>query len=244
MRFKGKSALVTGAASGIGRQAALALAEEGAGVVLNDVDALDDVEAEVAAAGATEPLGHRGDASDPQVIASLIEASRERFGGLDAVFVNAGITRDGLVGQLSASDWDDVLRVNLTGAFHLCQQALPHLRDGGAIVLTSSVSALGNIGQSNYAASKAGLIGLARALALETAGRGIRVNAVAPGFTDTRLVAAIPERVRRKLLERVPLGRLARPEEIARVLLFLASDEASYITGQVIFVDGGASVGP
>jgi len=129
------------------------------------------------------------------------------------------------------------------GPFLLCRAAFPRLEDGGSVVVTSSVSALGNIGKVNYAASKAGLIGLTRSAALEGASRRVRVNAVAPGFTNTRMVASIPDKVRSKLLERVPLGRMAEPGEIANAMLFLASDEASYTMGQVLFVDGGASVG-
>ena len=186
---------------------------------------------------------HVADASSPEEVARVFTELGERWGGIDVVFANAGINRDGFVPRLSDSDWEDVLRVNLSGPFYACREAFERLPSGGAIVLTSSVSALGNLGQANYAASKAGLVGLVRSLALEGAARGIRANAVAPGFTRTPMVESIPEKVRAKLIERVPLGRMADPEEIVRAMLFLASDDASYVTGQTLFVDGGVSVG-
>ena len=175
----------------------------------------------------------------------MFEQILKRWERVDVVLANAGVVRDGFLRQLDEESWNDVMKVNLTGCFHVCRAAFEAMssRGGGAIVATSSISALGNLGQSNYAASKAGVIGLVRSLALEGARLGIRVNAVAPGLTDTAMVRSVPAKVRDKLLARVPLGRMARPEEIARAMLFLASDEASFITGQVLFVDGGASVG-
>jgi 3-oxoacyl-[acyl-carrier protein] reductase len=240
VRFSGKTALITGAASGIGRAAALALAAEGANVALNDVDAASLPSSEIGVARCSE---HVADVSDPTLVERMVSEIEDRWGHLDVVLANAGINRDGFVGQLSNDDWDDVVRVNLSGVFFVCRAAFPKLSDGASVVMTSSVSVLGNRGQANYAASKAGLLGLARTLALEGASRSIRVNAVAPGFTDTPMVRGVPDKVRDKLIERVPLGRMAAPEEIARAMLFLASEEASYITGQVLFVDGGVSVG-
>lgn len=242
MRFSGRTALVTGAASGIGREAARALAAEGASVALNDIQPLSAIAREIDPAGASTSE-HVADVSDPGAVSGMLDEVLERWGRLDIVLANAGINRDGFVHQLSDDDWDAVLRVNLGGSFYVCRAAFPRISDGGSIVMTSSVSALGNLGQANYAASKAGLWGLARSLALEGAPRALRVNAVAPGFTDTPMVASIPRKVRDKLISRVPLGRLADASEIARVMLFLASDEASYITGQILFVDGGVSVG-
>jgi 3-oxoacyl-[acyl-carrier protein] reductase len=244
VRFERKTALVTGAAAGIGRAAALLLASEGARVALVDVQSMAQTAAALESSNAGDRYSeHRADVTDSLAVDRAMEEAAERWGGVDLVFANAGINRDGFVHQLTDERWDEVLRVNLTGAFYLCRSAFARFRDrGGSIVATSSVSALGNMGQANYAASKSGLIGLVRTLALEGAARGIRVNAVAPGFTATRMVDSVPERVRERLMDRIPLKRLARPDEIARAMLFLASEEASYITGQVVFVDGGLSV--
>jgi 3-oxoacyl-[acyl-carrier protein] reductase len=244
VRFSGKTALVTGAASGIGRAAAVLLAAEGANVALVDKQPTSHSVAEIGPSAGTRCSEHRADVSDSQAVDRAMSEATERWGRVDVVLANAGINRDGFVHQLTDERWDEVLRVNLTGAFYLCRSAFARFgADGGSIVATSSVSALGNLGQANYAASKSGLVGLVRTLALEGAERGIRVNAVAPGFTATRMVESVPQRVREKLVARIPMKRLARPEEIARAMLFLASEEASYITGQVVFVDGGASVG-
>lgn len=240
MRFSGKTALITGAASGIGRAAALALAAEGASVAVNDVRDASELVAEI---GVEQCSHHLADVSDATRVEGMLTDVVDRWGRLDIVLANAGINRDGFLDRLSDDAWEDVVRVNLGGVFYVCRSAFPKLSDGGAVVVTSSVSALGNLGQTNYAASKAGLIGFSRAFALEGARRRIRVNAVAPGFTDTPMVRAIPEAVRDKLIGRVPLGRIASPVEVAAAMLFLASEEASYITGQVLFVDGGVSVG-
>ena len=240
MQLEGKTALITGAASGIGRAAAVAFSEAGASVAVNDVASLSETAGVLEGAPFSE---HVADVSSSASVDSMVGDVMERWGKLDIVVANAGINRDGFVGQLSDEAWSDVLAVNLSGPFYVARAAFPHVSDGASILMTSSVSILGNVGQTNYAASKAGLVGLARSLALEGAKRGIRVNALAPGFIDTAMVASIPEKVRAKLFERVPLKRMGRPEEIAQAMLFLASDAASYITGQTLFVDGGLSVG-
>lgn len=246
MRLAGRIALITGAAGGIGQAAARLFADEGASLALSDLPG-----------SAWEPLAdelreqdrpfsvHEADVSDAGAVSKMLSEILERWGGLDVVLANAGINRDGLVDQLSEEAWDEVMDVNLKGCFLVCQAAFQALaaRGGGSIVATSSASALGNIGQSNYAASKAGICGLVRSLALEGARRGIRVNAVAPGFTDTPMARSVPVKVKDKLLAKVPLGRMAKPEEIAKAMLFLASEESSFVTGQVLFVDGGVSIG-
>lgn len=246
MRVAGKVALVTGAAGGIGQAAAHLLAEEGARLALNDVPgaALESLTAELEKKGHAFSV-HPADVTDGRAVERMLSEIIARWEGLDIVLANAGINRDALVEKLSEEEWDRVLNVNLKGCFLTCRAAFQAMsaRGGGTIVATSSVSALGNIAQSNYAASKAGIFGLVRSLSLEGADFGIRVNAVAPGLTDTSMARSIPGRVRDKLLARVPLGRMARPDEIGQAMLFLASPESSYITGQVLFVDGGASVG-
>ncbi len=254
MSLKGKVAWITGAASGIGRATALRFAREGACVVLGDVDAepLAEVVAEIEGQGGTA-LAVTGDVTRREDVQTMAEAALREHGRLDILINNAGINRDGLVVKVKDGDvqlmgddaWDPVLAVNLKGSF-LCAQAaaVPMIRQGGGrIVNTSSIGALGNIGQANYAASKAGVIGLTKTLALEWARFGITVNCVAPGATRTRMTAGIPEKVMEGLIQKIPLRRLAEPEEIAAVHLFLVSDEAAYITGQVLFVDGGISVG-
>lgn len=254
MKLKDKVAWVTGAGSGIGRATALRFASEGARLVLTDIEeaGLQDVAQEIRSAGgkAEIALGNVGRRED---VARIVEQALRSYGRLDVLINNAGINRDGLVVkakddqvQLMGDDrWDPVLEVNLKGTF-LCAQAaaVPMIRQAyGRIVNTSSIGALGNVGQANYSASKAGVIGLTRTLALEWARFNIHVNCIAPGATETRMTAGIPEKLREALIEKIPLRRLAKPEEIAAATLFFVSDDADYITGQVLFVDGGISVG-
>lgn len=245
-RLAGRVALVTGAGGGIGAATAARLASEGAavGVIDLQVDGVQNTVANLESAGG-RALALVGDVSSAATVADLVRQARERFGRVDILVNNAGINRDALAVKLTEEQWDAVMAVNLKAAF-LCAQAVqPHMREagGGAIVNTASIAALGNVGQANYAASKAGVIGLTKTLALEWARYGIRVNCVAPGGTETRMTAGIPPEIREKLMGTIPLKRFAQPSEIAAVHAFLVSDDASFVTGQVLFADGGASVG-
>jgi 3-oxoacyl-[acyl-carrier protein] reductase len=241
--LKGKVALVTGASQGIGRAAALALAEAGARVAAaaRSVEKLEALVAEIATAGG-EARAIRMDIASADEIKAGFKQALEAFGRLDILVNNAGITRDGLALRMKADDWDAVLRTNLTGAFLCAQQALaPMLRQraGRIINVTSVVAEMGNAGQANYVAAKAGLIGLTKALAAEVASRSITVNAVAPGFVATDMTEGLSQEVKDKLAERIPLGRMGTDRDVAAAIVFLASDEAGYITGHVLDVNGG-----
>jgi NAD(P)-dependent dehydrogenase (short-subunit alcohol dehydrogenase family) len=254
MKLKDKVALITGAGGGIGRAIALRFAKEGAAVTVCDIDEASAHEtAKLIAEGDGTAIAVMGDVSARLDAQRMVDAATSNFGRLDILINNAGITRDALTvrvkdGQvklMSDEQWDTVMAVNLKGTWLMSQlAALPMIKqNSGRIVNTASVAAEGNIGQANYSASKAGVIGLTRTLALEWARFNIAVNCVAPGGVKTRMTAAIPENVMAGLLERIPYKRLAEPGEIAAVHAFLASDDASYITGQVIFVDGGVTIG-
>jgi NAD(P)-dependent dehydrogenase (short-subunit alcohol dehydrogenase family) len=246
MRLDGKVALVTGAANGIGAATARRLAQEGAKLVLVDLSEGDLAQTAAAIADAGgEVLALGGNVSQAAEVASVVEQAKARFGRIDILINNAGINRDAMAHRLTEENWDAVLDVNLKGSFLCAQAVMPVMREqnDGRIVNTASIAALGNVGQSNYAASKAGLIGLTRTLALEWSRYNIRVNCVAPGGTDTRMTAGIPDNIRESIMQRIPLKRFATPDEIAATHAFLVSDDASYITGQTIFVDGGTSIG-
>jgi 3-oxoacyl-[acyl-carrier protein] reductase len=241
--LKDKVALVTGASQGIGRDTALALAEAGAKVAVaaRTEEKLAALVSDIAAAGGTS-LAVKMDVADAEQVKAGFKQALEKFGRLDILVNNAAITRDGLAMRMKADDWEAVLRTNLTGA-HLCiQQALPTMmkaRAGRIINISSVVAQSGNAGQANYVAAKAGIIGLTKAIAIEMASRNITVNAVAPGFVETPMTDALPDKVKEELKTRIPLGRMGSARDVAVAIVFLASDEAGYITGHVLNVNGG-----
>ena len=242
-RFEGKVAVVTGGARGIGRALTEGFARGGARVVISGRDeaALELARSAVVAGGA-EAIAVRADVSQEADADALCDRALEAFGRADILVNNAGVTRDGLLLRMKDADWEHVLATNLTGAFHCIRAfAKPMMKQRwGRIVNVSSVVGLtGNAGQANYAASKAGLLGLTKAVAKELASRHITVNAVAPGFIETAMTDALTEKVREGLLAQIPMGRLGKPEDVASAVAFLCSEDAAYVTGQVLTVDGG-----
>src|SRR5262245_14096405 len=246
MALAGRVALVTGAGSGIGEATARRFAAEGAVVVVNDVDG-DRARAVATAIGKDggKAAAVGADVTRRDDVERLVAGIVAEHGRLDVLINNAGINRDAMSHKMTEEQWDQVLTVNLKGTFLCAQAALPRMRERGwgRVVNTSSIGSLGNIGQANYSASKAGVIGLTKTLALEYAKYGVTVNCVAPGAVMTPMLAGVPDQIREKITAGIPVGRIAEPREIAAVHAFLASDEAAFITGQVIFVDGGMSVG-
>lgn len=243
MRLQSKVAIVTGAARGIGRATALLFASEGARVVLADLDdsAGAETAGDIAATGGTA-LYVRTDVSKQSDARALAARAKEQFGRIDILINNAGITRDATLAKMTEEQFDAVLQVNLKGVFNCAQAVMPSMIDAGygRIVNTSSVVALyGNFGQTNYVATKSAVIGMTKVWARELGRKGITVNAVAPGFIATEMVNSVPEKVLTMIKERTPLQRLGEPVEIARAYLFLASDEASFVNGAVLSVDGG-----
>ena len=240
-------ALVTGASRGIGAACARALAEAGYDV---GVGFASDADGAAATAAAVEEAGaratvHRADVADEAAAGAMVEAVEEALGPLDAVVLNAGITRDGLAVRMGGEDWSAVIDTNLSGAFYTARPALRGMlrrRSGSIVAVSSIVGLIGNAGQANYAASKAGMLGMVRALAREAGGRGVRVNAVAPGYIATDMTSALSDDQRSALLASTPLGRLGEPEDVAAAVVFLCSPEASFITGAVLSVNGGLAM--
>jgi 3-oxoacyl-[acyl-carrier protein] reductase len=240
-----KTALVTGASRGIGRITAIMLAQRGFTVAVNYLVGFEDEANEVK--DTIEKEGGRaitvpGDVSKAEDVEAMIAAVKEQFGHIDLLVNNAGITRDGLLMRMKEIDWDLVLNIDLKSVFLTTKAVAPIMmkqRSGAIVNVASVVGITGNIGQVNYSAAKAGVIGVTKTSAKELAGRGIRVNAVAPGFIQTSMTAVIPENIKEEMLRSVPLSRMGQPEDVAKAICFLASDEAAYITGQVLKVDGG-----
>jgi len=247
MTFQDKVVVVTGSSRGIGRAAAVELGRQGAAVVVNFVKDAAAAEAVVAAVvqSGGRAVAHQADVSDFAAAEALIKFAIQHFGDLHILVNNAGITRDGLIMMMSEADWDVVQATNLKSTFNCSKAAVRHMmrkRFGRVINITSVAGQMGNAGQTNYSASKAGQIGFTKALAREVAPRGITVNAVAAGYIETDIWATVPEAARQAALTMIPLGRTGQPEEIAKAVAFLASDDAAYITGHVLTVDGGMAM--
>ena len=241
-----KLSLVSGASSGIGRAIAVREARAGRNLLINyagNEEGAKETERLIhEAAPEAEVLLFRADVSEEEAVREMVDAAVERFGAIDVLVNNAGITRDNLLLRMSAEDFDSVLRINLRSVFLLSKyvgKCMLKKRSGRIINISSVVGLHGNIGQVNYAASKAGIIGITKTLAREYAGRNITVNAVAPGFIETRMTETLPEKIKESMLSEIPLGRFGKPEDIANAVSFLASDESSYITGQILLIDGG-----
>lgn len=245
MWFENKVAIITGAGRGIGREAALLFAQEGAKVAVCDIIAEGQKVAEEIKERGREAIFVKTDVTDRAQVQRMVETVKSKFGRIDVLINNAGVLRDAQLLKLSEEDWDLVLNVNLKGVFNVTQAVAPIMiaQGRGKIVNVASVVALhGNFGQTNYVASKAGVIGLTKVWARELGRKGINVNAVAPGFIKTEMTAAVPEKILNMMAEKTPLGRLGTPRDIANAYLFLASEEADFINGAVLCVDGGLVV--
>ena len=244
MLLDGKVAMVTGASRGIGRSVAIALAKAGAKVIINyagNVTAAQEVKDLIDAAGGQSMIVQADVASD-EAVGAMVKDTMDAFGQIDILVNNAGITRDNLLMRMKEGDWDAVMNTNLKGVF-VCTKAVSRVmmkqKSGKIINMTSVVGIMGNAGQANYAAAKAGVIGFTKSMAKELATRGITVNAVAPGFINTDMTAVLSEQLKDELATKIPVGRLGSPEDVAAAVLFLVSDAANYITGQTLNVDGG-----
>ena len=244
MKFEGKVALVTGASRGIGRAIALALAAQGADVAVNYAGseaAAKEVAAEIEAMG-RKAFVIQADIASTEASTAMVDAVVKEFGRIDVLVNNAGITRDGLLMRMKEEDWDAVITTNLKGVFNCTKAAIKYMmkqKSGNIVNISSIVGVMGNAGQANYCAAKAGVIGFTKATAKEVAARGIRVNAIAPGFIKTDMTSVLSEKVVEAMLAGIPLNRLGETEDIAKAVLFLASSDANYIPGQTLHVDGG-----
>ncbi|RDU23315.1 3-oxoacyl-[acyl-carrier-protein] reductase [Anaerosacchariphilus polymeriproducens] len=245
--FQGKVALITGASRGLGREIALTLAQQGAKVVVNyngSKDKAEEVVEKITNNGG-EAISYQCNVSDFQAVEIMVKEVIAKFGRVDILVNSAGITKDNLIVKMKEEDFDQVIDINLKGTFntikHVSRQMLKQ-RAGKIINITSVSGVLGNIGQANYSASKAGVIGLTKTMARELASRGINVNAVAPGFIETEMTAVYDESQIAMFVEQIPFKRLGKPDEVAQVVSFLASEQASYITGQIIHIDGGMAI--
>ena len=244
MLLEGKKALVTGGARGIGKEIVVSFLKNGASVYfidLNPSEYMDEYE-KLAAETGQKVVFKQGNVADEEQISNVVNEILEESGGLDVLVNNAGITRDGLFFRMSSKDWNDVLTINLTSAFYISKivsRAMAKQKSGSIINVASIVGVIGNAGQVNYSASKAGLIGFTKSLSREIAKKNVRVNAIAPGFIRTPMTDKLNEKQTADLATQIPMGRLGEPEEVAKVTLFLASDLASYITGQAIHITGG-----
>ena len=243
MPLKGQTAVVTGGARGIGKEISLVLAREGANIVIADLIAEQSEEtAEEIKKLDCKALIQKVDVSKAADVENMVQNTINEFKTLDILINNAGVTRDTLMVRMKEEDWDFVLKVNLTGTFNCSKAAAKYMmkqKKGRIVNIASIVGVMGNAGQANYSASKAGIIGLTKTSARELASRNITVNAVAPGFIDTEMTRSLNENIKQQLKEQIPVGKLGRPEDIANCIKFLVSDDASYITGQVIHVNGG-----
>ncbi|MBM3243760.1 MAG: 3-oxoacyl-[acyl-carrier-protein] reductase [Candidatus Omnitrophica bacterium] len=243
MRLKERTALITGSARGIGKAIAMAFAREGANIAVADVN----LDLALATASEIEALGRKAmalelDVTDYAKVEEGVNKILDKFGKVDILVNNAGITKDNLLLRMSQAEWDTVINVNLKGTFNCIKavsKPMVKQRSGRIISIASIIGLMGNWGQANYAASKAGIIALTKTVAKELASRNINANAVAPGFIQTDMTAKLPEDVKKKMMEAIPMAKLGTPEDVANVCLFLASEESSYITGQTITVDGG-----
>lgn len=244
MRLEGKVAIITGAASGLGLEAAKLFIKEGAKVALVDYDAIagEKIAAELEA---DRDAVFEADVSNRTQVLEMVSMVKERFGKIDILINNAGITKDNMLLKMSAEDFQKVMDVNVNGVFHCTQAVIPHMLENGKgkVINTSSVAGIyGNVGQTNYAASKAAVVGMTKSWAKEFGRANINVNAVAPGFVETNMVASVPEKVMQGLLQVIPLQRLGKPSDIANAYLYLASDESNYVNGTVLEVDGGMMI--
>jgi 3-oxoacyl-[acyl-carrier protein] reductase len=244
MLLEGKTALVTGGSRGIGRGIVRRLLSEGATVyyIASKAGEFFDEYTQLAEEHGVQVFFKEGNVADEETITATVKEILDESGGVDVLVNNAGITRDGLIFRMSAKDWNDVISINLTGAFHTARavtRSMIKQRSGSIINITSIVGMVGNGGQTNYSASKAGLIGLTKSLAREVASRNVRVNAIAPGYIQTDMTDRLNEQQRDSLIAQIPMARIGTPEEVAKAVVFLASDLSSYVTGQVLHVTGG-----